>query len=322
MRESVPIAAAGAMGGTAAGRRRLGPGLRALRQFMRHRMAVAGAVYLIVTVAVALGAPLVSPYGYARQDLLSTYAPASAQHWFGTDALGRDVLSRLIYGARVSMSVGLAGAVLVLLIGVPVGLVAGYVGGKFDLLLMRVVDTVYAIPYLLLVILLQVFFTAFLPTIKSGPLHWVNVLNVRTGGVTAIVVALALVGWLDVARIVRGQTLAVRGRDFVLSAHGLGASDGRIMRLHLLPNVAAAIVVAATLLVPQFVIAEAGLSFLGLGVQPPTPSWGTMIADGVDAIESYPRLMIAPGLVLALTLLSLNFVGDGLRDALDPTMRQ
>jgi len=285
-------------------------------------MAVAGAVCLALTVAAAVAAPLVSPYGYAQQDLLATYAPSSPAHWLGTDALGRDLLSRLIYGARVSMSVGLTGAVLVLLIGVPIGLVAGYFGGKFDLLLMRVVDTVYAIPYLLLVVLLQTFFTAFLPTIRGGPLRWVNVLNVRTGGVTAIVVALALVGWLDVARIVRGQTLVVRGREFVLSARGLGASDARIMLMHLLPNVAAAVVVAATLLVPQFVIAEAGLSFLGLGVQPPAPSWGIMIADGVDAIESYPLLVIAPGVALALTLLSLNFVGDGLRDALDPTMRR
>jgi len=323
MRESAPASPPlAAMGAAGTRRRRLPPSARALRQFLRHRMAVAGAVCLALTVAAAVAAPLVSPYGYAQQDLLATYAPSSPAHWLGTDALGRDLLSRLIYGARVSMSVGLTGAVLVLLIGVPIGLVAGYFGGKFDLLLMRVVDTVYAIPYLLLVVLLQTFFTAFLPTIRGGPLRWVNVLNVRTGGVTAIVVALALVGWLDVARIVRGQTLVVRGREFVLSARGLGASDARIMLMHLLPNVAAAVVVAATLLVPQFVIAEAGLSFLGLGVQPPAPSWGIMIADGVDAIESYPLLVIAPGVALALTLLSLNFVGDGLRDALDPTMRR
>ncbi|HKV43211.1 MAG TPA: ABC transporter permease [bacterium] len=298
--------------------RRRHPGLRALARFSRHRMAVAGAFFLVIVILAGAGAPVLSGYRYDRQDLFATYAGPSRAHWAGTDALGRDVLSRLMYGARVSMSVGVITAGLVLLAGVPLGLVAGYFGGSFDLLLMRVVDIVYAIPYLLLVVLLQTFFTAFLPTVRHGPLVWLNVLNRHTGGVAAIVLALALVGWLDVARIVRGQVLTVRNREFVLSARSVGASDRRIMAAHLLPNVAAAIIVAATLSVPYFVIAEAGLSFLGLGVQPPVPSWGTMIAEGIDSIESYPRLVIGPGLILAATLLSLNFVGDGLRDALDP----
>jgi oligopeptide transport system permease protein len=202
---------------------------------------------------------------------------------------------------------------------VPAGLTAGYFGGTFDLLLMRVVDIVYAIPYLLLVVLLQTFFTAFLPAIRSGPLVWLRVLNQATSGVAAIVLALSLVGWLDVARVVRGQALALRHREFVQAAKSLGAPDRHVLAAHLLPNIAAPIIIMATLLIPTFIIAEAGLSFLGLGVQPPTPSWGTMIAEGVDAIESYPRLVIAPALMLAATLLSLNFVGDGLRDALDPS---
>jgi ABC-type dipeptide/oligopeptide/nickel transport system permease subunit len=293
-----------------------------MARFGRHRMAVAGAIFLAVLVAAAAGAATLSPYRYDRQDLFATYQPPSHAHWAGTDALGRDVLSRLLYGARVSAGVGIAAAVLVLAIGVPVGLVAGYFGGGFDLLLMRLVDVVYAIPYLLLVVLLQTFFTAFLPAVRRGPLVWLHTLNRDTGGVTAIVIALALVGWLDVARIVRGQVLALRPREYIQAARSLGASDGHVMLAHFLPNIVAPIIVLATLLVPGFIIAEAGLSFIGLGVQPPVPSWGTMIAEGIDSIESYPRLVIAPALVLAATLLSLNFVGDGLRDALDPSVER
>jgi len=282
-------------------------------------MAVAGAVFLAVMLLVAVAAPAVAPYPYDRQDLLETYGAPDRLHLAGTDALGRDLLSRLMYGARVSISVGLASAAVVLAVGVPVGLAAGYFGGIFDLLLMRVVDVVYAIPYLLLVVLLQTFFTAFLPAVHAGPLVWLHALNIGTRGVAAIILALSLVGWLDVARVARGQSLALRYREFVLAAKSLGASDRRVVAAHLLPNIVAPIIVMATLLVPTFIIAEAGLSFLGLGVQPPLPSWGLMIAEGVDAIESYPRLVIAPALVLAATLLSLNFVGDGLRDALDPS---
>ncbi|HET9001534.1 MAG TPA: ABC transporter permease [bacterium] len=297
-------------------------GSRALRRFAAHRMALVGAAFLVVVALIAISAPVSAPYGYDRQDLFATYRSPSRAHWAGTDALGRDVLSRLMYGARVSMSVGLASAALVLAAGVPLGLVAGYFGGTLDLLLMRVVDIVFAIPFLLLVVLLQTFFTAFLPTIRHGPLVWLHALNHDTRGVTAIVMALALVGWLDVARVVRGQVLTLRHREFVLAAQSLGAADRRVMGIHLLPNIAAPIIVMVTLLIPTFIIAEAGLSFLGLGVQPPVPSWGTMIAEGVDSIESYPRLVIAPGLALAATLLSLNFVGDGLRDALDPVVER
>ena len=293
-------------------------GSRARQRFAQHRMAVVGAAFLAAVVLAAISAPVSAPYRYDRQDLFATYQAVGRAHWAGTDALGRDEFSRLMYGARVSMSVGLAAAVLVLAVGVPVGLVAAYFGGTLDLLLMRLVDIVYAIPYLLLVVLLQTFFTAFLPTIRHGPLVWLHALNHDTSGVAAIVMALALVGWLDVARVVRGQVLTLRHREFVLAAQSLGAADGHVMGAHLLPNIAAPIIVMATVLIPTFIIAEAGLSFLGLGVQPPVPSWGTMIAEGIDSIESYPRLVIAPGLALAATLLSLNFVGDGLRDALDP----
>lgn len=295
---------------------------RAYARFKRHKMAVVGAVFLAGVILVAAAAPMVTPYVYDRQDLFSTYSPVSARHWAGTDSLGRDVLSRLMYGARVSMSVGVTTLLMVLAIGVPMGLTAGYLGGTFDLLLMRFVDVVYAIPYLLLVVLLQTFFTAFLPTVRTGPLVWLHALNQNTHGIAAIVLALSLIGWLDVARIVRGQVIGLRPREFVQAARSLGAGDRHIMTAHLLPNVMAPIIVMATVLIPNFIIAEAGLSFLGLGVQPPLPSWGIMIAEGIDSIESYPRLVIAPALVLAATLLSLNFVGDGLRDALDPVLER
>lgn len=295
---------------------------RALARFRRHKMAVVGAVFLAVVVLIAAAAPALTPYAFDRQDLFATYNPPTSRHWAGTDSLGRDVLSRLMYGARVSMSVGVTTLLLVLAIGVPIGLTAGYLGGTFDLLLMRLVDVVYAIPYLLLVVLLQTFFTAFLPTVHAGPLIWLRTVNHNTNGIAAIVLALSLIGWLDVARIVRGQALGLRPREFVQAARSLGAADRHIMLAHLLPNVMAPIIVMATVLIPNFIIAEAGLSFLGLGVQPPLPSWGIMIAEGIDSIESYPRLVIAPALVLAATLLSLNFVGDGLRDALDPVVER
>src|SRR5438309_2284473 len=194
MGESSPLEASRPAPGMLRGPRSGRAGSRALRRFTEHRMAVVGAAFLAIVVLTAISASVSAPYRYERQDLFATYRAPTHDHWAGTDALGRDVLSRLMYGARVSMSVGLATAALVLAIGVPVGLVAGYFGGTFDLLLMRVVDIVFAIPFLLLVVLLQTFFTAYLPTIRHGPLVWVDILNHDTRGVTAIVMALTLVG--------------------------------------------------------------------------------------------------------------------------------
>jgi oligopeptide transport system permease protein len=278
-------------------------------------MAIAGAGFLVLVVAAAVCASD-APYPYYYQNFSATYASPSLAHWLGTDELGRDLFSRIVYGARVSMSVGFATTIVVLGVGVPVGLMAGYFGGAFDLLIMRLVDVVYGIPWLLLVVLLQTFFTGFLPTVHRGPLLWLSALNQRTEGVVAIVLALSLIGWLNVTRVVRGETLAVRNREYVQAARSLGASEWRIMLAHVLPNIAPTVIVMITLLIPRFVIAEAGLSFIGLGVQPPVPSWGTMIAGGIDSIESYPQQVIVPGLALATTLLSLSFIGDGLQEAL------
>lgn len=292
----------------------------AWRRLVRNRAAVIGLCLIVLFTAVALLAPYVAPYSYERQDLLSIYQAPSSAHLLGTDALGRDMLSRLIYGARVSMSVGVITVVLVLLIGIPAGLVAGYYGGFIDNVLMRIVDIMYAFPDLLLIILLSAYLGAALPRIHSGPLLLLKDSYTATGGLIAVVIALALRGWLTLARLVRGQVLSLKERDFIDGARALGASNKRIMFAHLLPNSLAPVIVASAILVPTFIIAEAGLSFIGVGVKPPTPSWGIMISDGIQAIQSHPYVAIEPGLAIAIILLSFSFLGDGLRDALDPFM--
>jgi oligopeptide transport system permease protein len=287
----------------------------------RNRAALASAVVIVLLFAIALLAPRIAPYPFAKQDFLATSAGPDRAHLLGTDQLGRDELSRLVYGARISMSVAVITVAIVLGVGVPVGLLSGYYGGTFDLLLMRVVDVFYALPYYVVLILLQTYFLAKLPDIRAGPLVLLRQLNQVSGGLLGVFVGLSLFGWLNVARLVRGQVLTAKEQDFVLAARAVGARPARIIWQHLLPNVLAPVIVMAALLVPGFIIAEAGLSFIGLGAQPPTPSWGIMLADGVTAIESYPYQTLVPALAIAVTLLAFNFLGDGLRDALDPRMR-
>jgi oligopeptide transport system permease protein len=217
----------------------------------------------------------------------------------GTDELGRDLLTRILYGARISFAVGILATLVSLTIGVTYGSVAGYVGGRLDHVMMRIVDILYGLPFMFFVILLMVVFGR-------------NILN--------LFVALGVVQWLTMARIVRGQVLSLRGREFVLSAHAMGASPRRILLRHLLPNALGPIVVYSTLTVPAVMLEEAFLSFLGLGVQPPMASWGSLASEGAAAMEAYPWLIIFPGIALTVTLLSLNFLGDGLRDAMDPQM--
>lgn len=294
----------------------------AWRRLLRHRPAVVGLVLILLFAVAALLAPVLAPYNYAQQDLLAIYQSPGSAHVLGTDALGRDMLSRLLYGGRVSMSVGLITAVLVLIIGVPAGLVAGYYGGLVDFLLMRLIDVMYAFPNLLLIIIVSAYLGAALPGIHSGPLLVLKNLYDATGGLLAVVLALALFGWLTLARLVRGQVLTLKQREFTEGARAIGASDVRIMAAHLLPNSLAPVIVAAALYVPQAIFAEAGLSFIGLGVKAPTPSWGIMISDGIQAIQSHPYVAIEPALAIAVVLMSFNFLGDGLRDALDPFMNR
>jgi len=268
----------------------------------RNRMAVFAGGFLLVMCTLAALAPwlpfLSDP---AAQDLARGATPPTFSHWFGTDELGRDLFARVLHGGRISMLVGLVGTLVSLLIGVTWGAVAGYVGGRTDDLMMRVVDVLYALPYIFLVILLLVFFS------KS---------------LLMLFVALGLVQWLTMARIVRGQVLSLKHQTFVEAARALGASDLAIVFRHIVPNTLGPVIVYTTLTVPAVILQEAFLSFLGLGVQPPNASWGTLVSDGAKLLALFPWLVIFPSLAMSLTLLAFNFLGDGLRDALDPQGRR
>ncbi|MBI3362633.1 MAG: ABC transporter permease [Chloroflexi bacterium] len=291
------------------------------RRLIKNKAAVLGLAIICLLLVVTLFAPSLAPYGYATQDLERVTAGPSAVHLLGTDQLGRDVLSRLIYGARISITVGLIAQIILLLIGVPLGALAGYFGGWLDTLIMRVVDILFAFPDLLFVILIMSYLRGVLAKIQEGPLLILVNLDAMSGGLIGVFAALGLTNWLTVARLVRGQILSLREKEYVEAAHSVGATDWRILRAHLLPNALAPIIIAATFGIPQAIMLEAGLSFLGLGVRPPMPSWGIMIAEGVGTLQAYPHLLTFPALALALTLLSFNFLGDGLRDALDPWMK-
>lgn len=265
---------------------------------LRHnRLALACVVVVaLMTLLVSL-APVISPYGVNEQNLELGAAKPSAQHWFGTDELGRDQLSRLLHGGRISMLVGLCATLVSLIIGVTYGSVSGYAGGRTDAAMMRFVDVLYAIPFTVFVIVLMVAFGS-------------NLL--------LMFFAIGAVEWLTMARIIRGQVLSLKQQTFVQAAIALGYSRPRIIFRHIMPNVLGPIVVYTTLTVPQVMLLESFLSFLGLGVQPPQSSWGLLIRDGARYMESYPWMLIAPGIALSLTLFALNTLGDGLRDALDP----
>ena len=256
----------------------------------------AGAAILLLLLIAAVGAPFIAPYNPLRQDLAKDLIGSSADHLLGTDKLGRDILSRTIYGARISLAVGFATVALSLTIGLIVGSLAGYCGGWVDLLLMRLVDILLAFPG----ILLAIAFTAVL-----GP------------GLDHVVLALCLIGWTSYARLVRGEILALREREFVQAARALGGGPGRVVVRHLLPNLLPPLVIQATFGLAAAIIAEGSLSFLGLGVEPPTPSWGSMLNDGRQFLLVAPHLTTYPGLAIMITVFALNLVGDGLQDRLE-----
>jgi oligopeptide transport system permease protein len=295
---------------------------QAWRRLQKNKAALVSLVFITLLILTALLAPWVAPYPYDEANFLAiTQAPSSA-YWLGTDSLGRDVLSRLIHGARVSLTVAFVAQAMILLIGVPIGLLSGYIGGRFDLVVQRVVDVLYAFPSLLFVIIIMTFIQANLQN-ASGPLTQALArLNGATGGLLGVFISLGLIFWLTVARLVRGEVLKVKELEYIEAARSLGATHWSILRRHVLPNILAPIIVATTFGLPSAIMIEAGLSFLGLGVAPPTPSWGLMIAEGVRSIRSYPHIILAPGILISLTLLAFNFLGDGLRDALDPWMKR
>ncbi len=271
-----------------------------LRGVLRHNLARAGVAIIILLASMAVFAPLIAPYDPNAQDLYKVLTGPSADHWLGTDNVGRDLLSRIIYGARVSLMVGSFSVFLSVFIGSVLGLLAGYRGGVADMIIMRVVDTFMCIPFLPFVLVLAA---------ALGP------------GLKNIILALSILGWTGFCRIMRGQVLMVRELPYVEAARAAGASGFRIMFKHLFPNCLAPIIVAVSISLGAFIMLESTMSFFGLGVQPPTPSWGKELRTGYSYLESVPFFSIAPGILITLGVLAFNFLGDGLRDALDPRLR-
>ena len=269
------------------------------QRFRRHRVALIGAVVLLVLTAGAVAAPLVTANDPYKVDISAYRTGPAANHPLGTDSSGRDVFSRLLYAGRVSLSVGLVAVAIYTLIGVILGAFSGFYGGWADAFIMRLADIVLSFPALILII---------------------TVVSVLGPSIYNIMLVIGLLGWPPIARIVRGLFLSLREREFILASRTVGVSNGRIIFRHMLPNALAPVIVAATFGMANAILLEAGLSFLGLGVQPPTPSWGNMLTDAqsLTVLESMPWLWIPPGTMIALAVISINFIGDGLRDAFDP----
>jgi oligopeptide transport system permease protein len=272
----------------------------AWRRLLRNKLAVAGGVVVIVLVFIAVSADLLAPYSYTKTNFGRLNEGPTGEYPFGTDQLGRDMLSRMIYGARVSMLVGLGAQVIIVLIGVPIGAVAGWAGGRVDTLLTRFIDVMYAFPRLLFVIL---------------------VMSMLGAGLLNIFMAIGLTGWVGIARQTRAQVLALRQKEFVEGARALGARSGRLLVRHVLPNALSPIVVAITFGIPEAIFTEAALSFIGVGINPPTPSWGQMVGEGQQYLRSSWHLCVVPSIAIAITMLSFTFLGDGVRDALDPKLK-
>jgi oligopeptide transport system permease protein len=272
----------------------------AWRRLLRNRLAVAGGLTVILLCLVAIFADWLAPYPYTKPNFGRIYEFPSREFPLGTDQLGRDVLSRMIYGARVSMLVGLGAQVIVVALGVPIGVVSGYMGGRVDLLLTRLIDVMYAFPRLLFVIL---------------------VMSMLGAGLMNIFIALGLTGWVGIARQTRAQVLAIKEREFVEGARALGARVGRLLTRHVLPSALTPIVVSVTFGIPEAIFTEAALSFIGVGINPPTPSWGQMVGENQQFLRSYWYLCVFPSIAIAITMLSFTFLGDGVRDALDPKMK-
>jgi ABC-type dipeptide/oligopeptide/nickel transport system permease subunit len=272
----------------------------AARRLGKNRLAMAGLVVVVLLILLAVFADVLAPYSYTKTNFGRLNEGPSRDYPFGTDQLGRDMLSRMIYGARVSMLVGLGAQVIVVLIGVPIGALSGYVGGRVDLVLTRFVDVMYAFPRLLFVIL---------------------VMSMLGAGLTNIFLAIGLTGWVGIARQTRAQVLSLKEKEFVEGARALGGGFRRILLRHVMPNALTPIVVTVTFGIPEAIFTEAALSFIGVGINPPTPSWGQMVGEGQQYLRSYWHLCVFPSIAIAVTMLSFTFLGDGVRDALDPKLK-
>jgi oligopeptide transport system permease protein len=273
----------------------------AWRRLKQNKMAMLGLCIIVLFLCSALFGPVLSHHTYSDQDLLKANLSPSSNYWFGTDNLGRDLFIRVLYGARISLSIGIVASLLNLTVGVVYGGIAGLAGGKVDRFMMNIVDILYSVPVLLYVILLMV---------------------VLKPGLTNIFIALGIAYWLQMARIVRGQVLTIKEQEYVLAAKTIGANQWRILFRHLIPNSMGVIIVTMTLAIPEAIFTEAFLSFIGLGVAAPMASWGVLASDGIASLRSYPFQLFFPAMAISITMLAFNFLGDGLRDALDPRMRR
>jgi oligopeptide transport system permease protein len=292
----------------------------ALERLRKNKAAMVGLFIIVLAGVLAAFAPVIAPYDPTststagvthqslREPLWGNPQYVSADHIFGTDQIGRDILSRLIWGARVSMIVGFVPVVLVFMIGVSVGMLAGYKGGRTDQFLMRLTDVIYAFPDLLFIIIIMA-------TLRN---HFLGEL---LGGLILLFVAIAVVNWVGLARLVRGQVLSLKEKEYVEAARTIGASDARIMRNHLLPNVLSPVIVAVAFAIPGAILAEATLGFLGIGIKPPTATWGSMMNEGYQVFSTTPWPVLLPAMCISIVMLSFTFLGDGLRDALDPRMK-
>lgn len=316
----------------------------AMKRLMRNRMAVLGLIIIILSIFLAIFADAIAPKSYAEQRLMDNnaapqwvvdmfpimtsrddggYVTISNEYILGADDLGRDILSRIIYGTRISLAIAFVGPLVSILLGVPLGLIAGYFGGRADSIIMRVVDVFYAFPTILVIILMMAYFRgAFNEASQSGTLGYALYLADRSmGGMLFIFIGVGITSWVGLARLTRGEVLSARQREYIIAARSIGAKEHTIMFQHVMPNIIGPLIVAETLTIPTYIRYEAFLSFIGLGVNRPTPSWGSMISDGSKAISSYPHQAIFPAIALFLIMFAFNFLGDGLRDALDPRMR-
>ncbi len=310
-----PGAAAGQVGPLERGH---SPWADAWARLRKNRLAVFGGLVVGVLTLSCIALPPLLDLSYEAQDLRLGATAPSAEHWFGTDMHGRDLFARILYGGRISLMIGLVASLVSLAIGVSYGAVAGYVGGTLDRAMMRFVDILYALPFTIFVILMMVFLKDPMDRLDL----WLRDLGLFGGmrGVGTLIGLFAAIGaveWLTMARIVRGQVLTIKKMEYIEAARALGYGPARIVFRHIIPNVLGPVIVFTTLTIPAVILLESFLSFLGLGISAPLSSWGTLIKDGAEKMEAYPWLLIFPGSIFALTLLSLNFLGDGLRDALD-----
>jgi len=324
------------------------PSQDAIREFRRNKVAVAGAIFIVALVVAAFIAPLITPYSHETQNVsnnrarpmegyvITTDFAAQNCHWYGTplewgctisfvgsDTLGRDLWSRVVYGTRVSLAVAVVAATVSLTIGTTYGIISGYAGGRVDNFMMRIVDFLYALPTLPIIILMTFYFQQVgrRGEEAGAAANFLININQAMGGLFFIFIVIGALFWLGMARLARGQVLTYKQQEFVQAAEAMGASDNRILFRHLLPNIIGPLLIAESLAIPGYIFLEAFLSFIGLGVQPPRPSWGAMINEGYQGLRSAPWLVLVPGIALMLTTLAFNFMGDGLRDAFDVRLR-